>query len=94
MSNASNVKALPRKPARSRTEDSGRPMSQVIRERIQLAGQRFHANDNISEFIRSDVEREALRKEVEGRVQALLESLVIDTQNDHNTQDKIGRAHV
>lgn len=91
MSNSSNVKALPRKPARARSDDSGRPMSDVIRERIRQAGRRFHANDNISEFILSDVEREALRKEVESRVQALLESLVIDTTNDHNTQDTARR---
>jgi len=91
MSNSSNVKALPRKPFCARTEDSGRPMSQVIRERIREAGRRFHANDNISEFIHSEVEREALRKEVETRVQALLESLVIDTTNDHNTQDTARR---
>jgi len=91
MSNSSNVKALPRKPARARGDDSGRPMSDVIRERIRQAGRRFHANDNISEFILSDVEREALRKEVESRVQALLESLVIDTTHDHNTQDTARR---
>jgi len=52
-----------------------------LRERIRQAGKRFHANDNISEFIRSDVEREALKKEVETRVQSLLESLVIDTKD-------------
>jgi len=91
MSNASNVKALPRKASRTRVDDTGRPMSQVIRERIRDAGRRLHANDNISEFIHSEVEREALRKEVETRVQALLESLVIDTTNDHNTQDTARR---
>jgi GTP cyclohydrolase I len=91
MSNASNVKALPRKASRTRVADTGRPMSQVIRERIRDAGRRFHANDNISEFIHSGVEREALQKEVETRVQALLESLVIDTNNDHNTQDTARR---
>jgi GTP cyclohydrolase I len=66
-------------------------MSEVIRERIRAAGQRFHANDNIAEFIRSDLERETLQKEVAERVQALLESLVIDTTNDHNTQDTARR---
>ena len=96
MSQSSNVKPLPRKTSRSRTEPlesqpDGRPMSEVIRERIRAAGQRFHANDNIAEFIRSDLEREALQKEVAERVQALLESLVIDTTNDHNTQDTARR---
>jgi GTP cyclohydrolase I len=65
--------------------DPGVPMSQVIRERIQAAKKRFHANDNIAEFIRPG-EREKLLAEVEGRVQALLESLVIDTDSDHNTK--------
>jgi GTP cyclohydrolase I len=96
MSQSSNVKSLPRKTARSRadaleSQPDGRPMSEVIRERIRAAGQRFHANDNIAEFIRSDLERETLQKEVAERVQALLESLVIDTTNDHNTQDTARR---
>lgn len=69
----------------------GRPMSVVIRERIQAAGQRFHANDNIAAFIESDEERAALQAEVAGRVEALLQSLVIDTTSDHNTQDTARR---
>lgn len=80
-----------RKASRAATEAVGRPMSVVIRERLVKAGQRFHANDNIAEFIHSDTEREALHKEVESRVQALLESLVIDTVNDHNTQETARR---
>ncbi|MDO4905519.1 MAG: GTP cyclohydrolase I [Lautropia sp.] len=66
-------------------------MSTVIRERIQAAGQRFHANDNIAAFIRSDAERAALQDEVAGRLEALLQSLVIDTSSDHNTQDTARR---
>ncbi|MDO4681557.1 MAG: GTP cyclohydrolase I [Lautropia sp.] len=66
-------------------------MSVVIRERIQAAGQRFHANDNIAAFIESDEERAALQAEVAGRVEALLQSLVIDTSADHNTQDTARR---
>ena len=30
------------------------PVSKQIKERIQKAGKRFHANDNISEFIEKD----------------------------------------
>jgi GTP cyclohydrolase I len=66
-------------------------MSQVIRERIVAAGARFHANDNISAFIQSDEERAALRAEVTQRMEALLSSLVIDTESDHNTQDTARR---
>ena len=66
-------------------KDLGIPMSQVIRERIKAANRRFFANDNIAEFIQPG-EREALLLEVEGKVRALLESLVIDIEADHNTR--------
>jgi GTP cyclohydrolase I len=69
---------------------ASQPVSARIRARLQAAGRRFHANDNISEFV-SDDERAALEAEVEARVHALLESLVIDTSNDHNTQDTARR---
>jgi GTP cyclohydrolase I len=71
--------------------EQGRPMSQVIRERIVAAGKRFHANDNIAEFIQSDEERRLLREEVEGHLEAMLRALVIDTESDHNTQDTARR---
>jgi GTP cyclohydrolase I len=71
--------------------EQGRPMSQVIRERIVAAGKRFHANDNIAEFIESDEERRQLREEVEGHIEAMLRALVIDTESDHNTQDTARR---
>jgi GTP cyclohydrolase I len=61
------------------------PVSERVRARIQAAGHRFHANDNIAEFVR-DGELAALEAEVTGRIQALLESLVIDTESDHNTR--------
>lgn len=69
----------------------GRPMSEVIRERIRASGQRYHANDNIAAFIHSDAERAALQAEVAGKMEALLQSLVIDTTSDHNTQETARR---
>ncbi len=66
-------------------EDAGVPVSQVIRERVKAANKRFFANDNIAEFIEPG-ERDLLLKEVEGKVQSLLESLVIDLEADHNTR--------
>ena len=51
---------------------------------------RFHANDNISEYIK-DGELEKLQEEVQEKMQALLSSLVIDTEKDHNTQDTARR---
>ncbi len=66
------------------------PVSTRIRERIRARGQRFHANDNISAYIEPG-ELEALQKEVEGKVRSLLESLVIDVENDHNTRESARR---
>ena len=61
-------------------------ISRVIRERLQNANHRFHANDNIADFI-EDGELDLLRAEVAEKMQAVLESLVIDTESDHNTQE-------
>ena len=69
----------------------GRPMSEVIRDRIRQAGARFHANDNIADYINSDDEINRLVDEVAGQFQGVLNSLVIDTVNDHNTQDTARR---
>jgi GTP cyclohydrolase IA len=66
-------------------DDPGLAVSARIRARIKQAGRRFHANDNIAEFLRPG-ELEALLDEVEGRMRGVLESLVIDTDGDHNTQ--------
>ncbi len=62
----------------------GVPVSVKIRERINAAKKRFHANDNIAEFIQPG-ELALLLDEVEVKMQGVLESLVIDTVNDHNT---------
>jgi GTP cyclohydrolase I len=56
-----------------------------IRTRLRAAGRRFHANDNIAEFIEGEAELASLEHEVAERMQAVLEALVIDTENDHNT---------
>jgi len=66
------------------------PVSQRIRARIQARDQRFHANDNISAFIEPG-ELEALTREVCQKMQAVLESLVIDTEHDHNTRETARR---
>jgi GTP cyclohydrolase I len=62
------------------------PVSQRIRERLQASKTRFHANDNISAFIEAG-ELDELLSEVEGKLRDVLNSLVIDTASDHNTQD-------
>ncbi|NBO40212.1 MAG: GTP cyclohydrolase I [Betaproteobacteria bacterium] len=72
------------------TADQGVPISVKIRERVLASKQRFHANDNIAEFIEPG-ELEAMLQEVEDKMKAVLESLVIDTANDHNTTDTAKR---
>jgi GTP cyclohydrolase IA len=83
-SKQSNVKTVA-KPTGAKDE-GGLPLSIVIRKRIQAKKARFHANDNISEFIKPG-ELEALVDEVAEKMQAVLESLVIDTDSDHNTKN-------
>ena len=69
---------------------SNKLISEIIRDRIKLQNSRFHANDNISKFINPG-ELETLQKEVASRVKDLLKSLVIDIENDHNTQETAER---
>ncbi len=66
------------------------PVSQRIRQRLIAAGRRFHANDNIADFIEPG-ELEALQGEVQARLRDVLDALVIDTAGDHNTQDTARR---
>jgi GTP cyclohydrolase I len=76
--------------------ETGTPVSQRIRERLRQANQRFHANDNISAFIEPG-ELEALQAEVEQKMKAVLDSLVIDTVSDHNTTgtaERVARMYV
>ena len=66
------------------------PISDVIRTRIYQANKRFHSNDNISEFI-EEGELEELVEEVADKFGEVLDSLIIDTEHDHNTQDTARR---
>ena len=72
------------------SSDQGTPVSVKIRERLALAKKRFNANDNIARFIEPG-ELAALLDEVEGKMQGVLDSLVIDTVGDHNTQNTARR---
>lgn len=71
-------------------EESSLPASARVRSRIRRARKRFNANDNISEFLEPG-DFDALLEEVTGKMQGVLESLVIDTETDHNTQDTARR---
>ncbi len=66
------------------------PVSARIRDRLTRAKKKFNANDNISAFIEPG-ELDALLAEVTARMSGVLESLVIDTGSDHNTQDTAAR---
>ena len=65
-------------------------VSDRIRTRITKAGRRFFANDNIHEYI-EEGELEELKLEVEKKMRAVLEALVIDIESDHNTQETARR---
>ena len=70
--------------------------SEIIRHRLHSEGARFHANDNISEYIFPG-ELESLEKEVAMRVKELLKSLLIDVDNDHNskeTAERVSRMYI
>jgi GTP cyclohydrolase IA len=73
----SKVRTLPSEPT---------TVSERIRARVEAAGSRYHANDNIAEFIESDAELRELEDELTVRMQGVLETLVIDTASDHNTR--------
>ncbi|WP_211219338.1 GTP cyclohydrolase I [Thermomonas fusca] len=62
------------------------PASQRVRDRLRNAGTRFHANDNIADFL-EDGDLEAIEAEVAAKAQEMLRALVIDVDNDHNTRD-------
>lgn len=65
-------------------------ISDKIKLRLKEAKAEFKASDNISDFIR-DEELSQLVDEVKGKFQGVLESLVIDTENDPNSMDTAKR---
>ena len=70
--------------------DFAKPISEKIKERLQRSSKRFNANDNISEFIK-DGEIELLVDELTGKFASVLDTLVIDRQNDPNSHDTAKR---
>jgi GTP cyclohydrolase I len=75
---------------RSETELAELSASERIRYRLLAADCRYHANDNISAHIREG-EIEELKAEVQEKMQAVLQALVIDTDSDHNTNETAKR---
>lgn len=71
-------------------DEEGVPVSVRIRERLAAARRRYNANDNIAEFLEpGDIDR--LLDEVTHKMQGVLDSLVIDTEGDHNTRNTARR---
>lgn len=60
-------------------------ISNVIKGRIKRAGARFYACDNVSEFINED-EKHDLILELSQKFEGVLDSLIIDTENDPNSK--------
>jgi GTP cyclohydrolase IA len=82
--------ASPARIFRSEEELAALPASERIRYRVVSAGRRYHANDNIAAYVR-DGELVELKAEVQAKLQEVLQALVIDTDNDHNTQETAKR---
>ena len=65
-------------------------ISSKIKQRLQDTGTRFWAGDNISEHI-YDGERQELIEELKGKFEGVLDSLIIDRENDPNSHDTARR---
>jgi GTP cyclohydrolase I len=65
-------------------------LSAVIRERLKSANKRFFAGDNISEHLK-DGEVDQLVVELTDKFKGVLDTLVIDTENDPNSKDTAKR---
>ncbi len=71
--------------------DAGRlPASERIRARVRAGKRGYFANDNIAWALEPGDE-DALVAEVAEKMKGVLESLVIDIENDHNTHDTARR---
>lgn len=60
-------------------------VSESIRARLRSEGVRFYANDNISSYL-TDNDRDALIAELTEKFEGVLDSLIIDRENDPNSK--------
>lgn len=60
-------------------------VSDIIKQRLKDSNKRFWAGDNIAEFIKDD-EKMKLVAEVAEQFENVLQSLIIDTENDPNSK--------
>lgn len=52
---------------------------------------RYFSNNNISDFIQGETDLDEIQKKVQHHFQGILDAMVIDTENDHNTQETAKR---
>ena len=64
--------------------------SEKIKQRLIDKKVRFYANDNIAKYLEKG-ELQELETEIEEAFEEVLEALVIDTENDHNTKETAKR---
>lgn len=64
--------------------------SHTIIDALRTKGAKFFANDNIAEFL-TDFDLKAMESEVEYHLTNALKALIIDVENDHNTQETAKR---
>ena len=65
-------------------------LAQSIREQMRKDGKRFWAGDNISEYVSSDVKHKLIDEATEA-FELVLDRLLIDRENDPNSQDTARR---
>jgi GTP cyclohydrolase I len=65
--------------------DTSKNLSQVIRDRMNNDGKRFWAGDNISDYLEED-DKEILIREATVAFEQVLDTLLIDRENDPNSQ--------
>jgi GTP cyclohydrolase I len=66
--------------------ESGRPLSVVLRETMQADRKRFWAGDNISEYINQEVDLPVLIEEATQAFEQVLDTLLIDRKTDPNSK--------
>ncbi len=62
------------------------PISEIIRQELEASGTRYFASDNIANVLDDD-RRKLLIDEVTQKFEGVLDSLLIDRKNDHNSMD-------
>src|SRR5210317_1206186 len=71
-------------------------ISNIITQRIKKANKRYWAGDNISDYLH-DGDKEALIEELTPKFEAVLDSLIIDRENDpnsHGTGKRLAKMYI